>query len=286
MQLSERAMLVSLTMRKWTARRIDKKVTQEVHAKHGTKSNVGRYNKCLIDPEAESFVKIEQLDNQIRDYHYKHTLPWTMDGVQILSSEMFFEYAEQMGRFSSQRRDLVDAFIAEFPALVRKAKADLNGMFRESDYPSEYQLRGRYEFDYKVMPMPEAGDFRVSLGDTQVKAIRQQIEENQKRAAEQAMAELWDRLYQPVKHMATTLADAASAKRSKNSLVDNVAEIAGILPLLNIGGDQRLNALAQEVSNELTQHHASVLRNTDAVRTEIASKADEIARRMAAIMGE
>ena len=48
MNLSDRALLVQLSISQWTARKFDKKVTNDVANTHGVASSAGRYNKALL----------------------------------------------------------------------------------------------------------------------------------------------------------------------------------------------------------------------------------------------
>ena len=69
----KRAMLVELTIRQWTARKHDRKVSREVDQGHGAQ-NAGRFNKQLIAKDA--LEKIAKKAGAIREFHYAHTLPW------------------------------------------------------------------------------------------------------------------------------------------------------------------------------------------------------------------
>src|ERR1700758_3811169 len=95
--LSERAMLASLNIRRWSASRTDKKITSEVAAQHAVKEKrAGKYRKNAIDVEALSFVAVGTAAGDLRTKHYFYTLPWSQDGSRILPSAMFVEYSEEM----------------------------------------------------------------------------------------------------------------------------------------------------------------------------------------------
>jgi hypothetical protein len=49
--LSRKATLVSVNVSQWTARRLDRKVTDEVNRQHNAAKDAGRYNKLLIEAE-------------------------------------------------------------------------------------------------------------------------------------------------------------------------------------------------------------------------------------------
>ena len=46
--LTSRAMLVELQVSQWTARKYDRKVSNEVAEQHGAEHDMGRYNKNLL----------------------------------------------------------------------------------------------------------------------------------------------------------------------------------------------------------------------------------------------
>jgi len=58
---------------------------------------------------------------------------------------------------------------------VENAKVRLGGLFRSEDYPRVEELRSKFSFETKVMPLPDAGDFRVTLGDEEKERIKRQI---------------------------------------------------------------------------------------------------------------
>ena len=73
MDLSDKAMLVRLTISQWSARKYDKSASQEIIVNHHAKPDAGRFNKLLVN-QAE-IKKIEKIANTARIYHYKVTLP-------------------------------------------------------------------------------------------------------------------------------------------------------------------------------------------------------------------
>lgn len=72
--LTEKAMLVRLSISQWTARKYDKKISREVASLHNTSSDAGRYNKVLIAKQA--IEAIQKIVSESRTYHYINTLAW------------------------------------------------------------------------------------------------------------------------------------------------------------------------------------------------------------------
>ena len=73
--------------------------------------------------------------------------------------------------------------------------------------------------------------------------------------------DLWFRMYEVVSHFAKRLGDPDA--RLYASVFMKVAEMAEILPKLNITNDPALNVLAEQVKTQLCQFSVSSLRDND-----------------------
>ena len=66
--LSSSAMLVELNISLWTARKLDKKVSNDVDISNSTRTKAGNYHKNLLAGD-ESLSAIQKLAGFIRTYH-------------------------------------------------------------------------------------------------------------------------------------------------------------------------------------------------------------------------
>src|SRR3546814_5363729 len=66
----------------WSARRIDRKATEEINEKNNAANDAGRYNKLLVDSKA--LAGIQSAISAARAFHYSRTLPWQDDGARLL----------------------------------------------------------------------------------------------------------------------------------------------------------------------------------------------------------
>lgn len=64
--LAEKALLVTLNISQWSARKYDRKVTEEVNDTHQAK-DAGRFNKLLIDKT--HLDEIQKIVNEARHFH-------------------------------------------------------------------------------------------------------------------------------------------------------------------------------------------------------------------------
>jgi hypothetical protein len=280
--IQERAMLVKLNISQWTGRKKDKKITKETNAFYGASDASGYYSKALIPKQA---VKpISQVVSTARAFHYENTLPWGDNGERLLPSKNYLDYTRKMHEFANQFDDQVRIFLEAYPELISRAKQTLNQMFDEQDYPDIHKLETRFAFATQITPVPSAEDFRVDLAQEEVSAIRQQIEHQAQKAQADAMASLWQRLYDVVSKMADRLDEEGAVFR--DSLVNNIKDLAALLPRLNIAEDPDLERLGNYVSQRLCTVPPDVLRKDPAVRKETADQANAVLRRMDYFMGE
>lgn len=285
--LCSRAMLCSLSISMWSARKHDPDASQEIAQRHGAQADAGRYHKVLLPKEA--LAEVQKIVSDARQEHYFMTLPWDDNGYRVLPSAAYMDHTEKMRELSKRFTPAVEALAKEFGNLVEQARVRLGGLFRSEDYPSPDELRSKFSFATKLMPLPDAGDFRVTLGDEEKERIKRQITATVEASLQVASRELWLRLYEAVNH----LADRLSAYKVtgvgvehpfRDSVVTNLVKLVDVLPKLNVTGDPELDRLASEVRASLLVDPQE-LRKSESIRSETAKNATAIATRMAAYMG-
>jgi DNA-binding transcriptional regulator/RsmH inhibitor MraZ len=151
------------------------------------------------------------------------------------------------------------------------------------------ELRARFSFETKVLPLPDADDFRVSIGDQDRERIKRQIAESIQASLRVGTRELWQRLYKVVSHLSARMSEYNAAQdgskpRLYDSMITNIVEIVDVLPKLNIAGDTELDRMASEIRRSLVVDPQE-LRKSETMRSDTAKAAVDIAQRMAAYMG-
>ncbi len=288
--LASRAMLTTLRIRQWSARKLDRKVTDEVNAAHHASADAGRYNKSLVAKDA--LAKIQTVANGARDFLYSQTSPWGDDGPRILSAKQYLHFTAGLAAKRDEFADAVSAFVAAYPATVADARTRLNGLFNESDYPAPADIAARFSFDTEILPIPDSADFRVDLAQGQADDIRAAIEARTADVLQNTLRDAYARVADAVGKMAEKLSayKQASAKGERSegvfrdSLVDNVRELAAILPALNLTDDPNLAAVADRITRELTAVDAEHLRIDARARATVAASAAAIAAQVGAYM--
>ena len=277
--LNDRAMLVQLSIRQWTASKRDKRASRKVTDDNRVLDGMARVNKDLIlSPELDA---IHSLSGHIRTVFYQNTLPWAMDGAQILASQNYLPYINEFRTDKAQWDKLLDVFCKAYPLLRVKARGQLGSLYDPNDYPDVEQVRDKFSIDLAVMPVPST-DFRVAIASDELERIQKDLEQRLKNTQAAAMKEAWQRLFDRVQKIQEKLADPKAIFR--DSLIENAQEICSLLPRLNFMDDPQLEQMRQEVE-------AALLIPPDALRTNVttrentAEKAKQIMDRMSVFMG-
>jgi hypothetical protein len=296
--LSAKAMLCSLSISAWSGYRYDREASEEIADIHGADKDSGRFNKRLVPrKELEEITKMIGLAR--RDHEFV-TLPWSDNGYRVLPAAAYMEHNETMRKHAADFNAAVSRLEARFEILVTN-QSRLGSLFKIDDYPGmrnengtlrfvfPNELRERFSFETKVLPLPDAEDFRVAMGDDDRERVKRQIADSIQASLRVGTRELWQRLYKVVSHMSQRMTEYNQAKvgekpRLYDSMITNVVEIVDVLPKLNIAGDTELDRMASEVRRALVVDPKE-LRKSETVRSDTAKAAVDIMQRMAAYMG-
>lgn len=281
--LASRAMLVDLTISKWGNSRQDKQAGNIVAQTYSSDAKLGHYRKSLINPR-----HVEPLNKKLGEIYLEHrrrTLPWLDTGARILSAAGYLDYTSYLRGAQVELDTLLTDFEASYQSYVLEAQASitgLGGLFDPTLYPAPSEVRGLYGVSYRIAPLPDAGDFRVELADSEAERIRQSIAQGAESAVNLAVRDVYARVESTVGKMAEKLASYTGGKEGafRDSLVENIRELADVLPSLNITNDPALDAITDRIKRELCPVDPDALRKDDLTREETAKAAQSILDQM------
>lgn len=270
----KRSMLVELTIRQWTARKHDKKVSQEVDQGHGAK-NAGRYNKQLIAKDA--LEPIAKKAAAIRAFHYTRTLPWGNNGQRLLPAKFFMDYRNELIKHRDEFSRLVDTFMGGYPLLVNDARIRLGSLYDPAEYPPASEVRRSFGVEFDIFPVPTAGDFRVEVANEERAEIAAQIEA----ATQERQANATKACYVRVRDVLQRMKQQCVAGKTRitDSLVEDARDLTGMLDDLNIAGDPELTRLNAEIRRDLLVD-VDDLRRSPKTRQAVGDRASQLLESM------
>ena len=287
--LSNRAMLTSLNISLWRARKLDRKVTAEVNLLKNAADDACTVSKALVAKEA--LADIKTIVHEARAFHYENTLPWDNVGWRILPSANYQKWTDRMRELNQEFEAAVLTFVMNYPSFVTQAETALNGMFDPDDYPNATKVANAFKFDTGSQPIPDGSHFVLDLGQEELDKQAAKLDERVQVATEAAIGDLWTRLHDGVSHMAERLhaydVDTKTGKvtgKFHDTLVGNLRDLCNLLPVLNITDDPRLEAMRKKVKTQLTKIAPQNLRDDPLARDKLAAAAEKIAGQMGAFM--
>jgi hypothetical protein len=281
MSISSSAVMCDLSISVWTARKLDKKVSEEVDTMKGTTVRAGNYSKNLLAGSA-SLDNIVKHASSTRLWNIQQTLPWSDTGTRLLPTRNFMGHKTGINDRRNEFNALCDTFYADYPNLVTSAVARLGAMCDLSEYPPVDVVRTKFRFALEYSPIAEAGDFRIDAENGMKEELMQQHADNLKAKEEAAMGDLWKQLHGVLLHMSGSLADVKTEsgdvthRRFRSTLIDNALSQCSLLTKLNITNDPHLEMARQELERTLSGVHVETVRDSADARNTVKSKVDAI----------
>lgn len=278
--VAARAMLVSLHVSTWSARKFDKAATSKVNTDHKASQKAGRFNKHLL-AGAEEHEQLISACEAARELHYSQTLPWSDKGSRLLPTKNFMEYTKVMRKQFGIMDARLETFVAAYPTLVEAAEKQhtaLGQLFNRAEYPRALDIKRRFSWSLKFDKVPD-GDIRVDLPEDVLAEISAEARASAADRVKEAMDGAWERLHEAVARIhKATHGDGIV----RSTLIENARNVCDVLARLNVADDAELEGMRQRVEKELAQLDLEDLRKDDKVRKDTAKKAKKIMDAMSA----
>lgn len=292
MSITDSAMLATVSISQWSARKLDKKATKDAIDANKAAQHAGRFNKSLLG--RDSLAEIQNVVSRARNDFITLTLPWSDTGTRVLTAVGHPNFMTKMRAHEYAFNAAVAKLVDVYPSYQEQARVDLGEMYNAEEYPDVRDIPKRFGFRVRIDAIPQSSDFRVTasqVSEEEIAAIRADIEQRGRDNIRDAMREVFQRIAETVGHMSEKLKDyqpGTEGKRAqstfKDSLVGNVIELVGLLPSLNLTGDPKISEFAHRMQSDLTFYDAKELREDSNARKLTADKAAAIVRDVSAFI--
>jgi len=274
--LKEKAVLIDLSICCWEARGEDKKITRETTERYNASADAGKWNKRKL--AKADLDRIQKAASRARTFHKENTFPWIPRGPSLLPVDHYFDYMKGIAKIQDEFFDAVGEFLPKYPELVEASRQRLGDTWKAEDYPPTSAIRRKFSFSTDVYPIPDSEDFRVSLSEEEMEAIKEELTALTENRLSSAMEELWKRLHQKVARMAERLSDPEN--KFHDTLISNLKEMTKRIPHLNLTDDVELDKLTTEIAYKLCAVSPKELRKEEDTRKAVSGEAEKILRRM------
>lgn len=277
MSISSSAMLVEMNISVWTASIVDRRATDKTTIDAGATADAGQFKKNLMAGTS--------LRKQIADYaalcrtwHIGRTLPWSDKGSRLLPTSMFLDYKKEVDARRAYFDSKVAEFIAEYPHLQTRAQAHLGDLYNADDYPSAEEMASKFAFRLVFSPVPEAGDFRIDVGNNELGELRAQYESAYDARVKDAMRSAWDKLHSTLTTVSDKLTEGEDGKTKlfHGTFVTNIRDMVELLSHLNVTGDPELERARRQLDKAIGTLDVDDLRKDVGARIDLKEQVDTV----------
>lgn len=274
--LENTAMLVSLSLRGIQSARKDKDTTAFVLRSQQAEQDAGNWTAKLWPKEA--LDPIRSIDTKIRAFFHYKTLPWTDSGQRILAAKSYTAFMDELRALRYSREHAVYDFLADYELWIDRARQMRGNAFDSTQYHTKAKAERRFKLEVEVSPLPSAADFRITLRDSEMIRLQEELTDRIATAEATAKREMFARIAAPVADLLTKLTDPDT--KLTEATFNAVRAIAVAIPEINLWEDPAIEALRRQLAT-LTDLHAEDLKNSRSDRTRAAAKASSILATMA-----
>lgn len=192
--ISAAAMLGSLNISVWEARKKDKGIEQEIATSKGARSKRSTSVHKHLFADCAPLEAIKSLRGEARTWFNKYTLPWDDHGKRLFTTSNYFELMQDAANYEQRFQKLVSSFLSVYQTEVSKQAFERGAMFDRNEYPDVSEVAKKFSFTVDTSPVPMAGDFRVDIGQIALQELQERLTTANELRINAAMGDVWERV--------------------------------------------------------------------------------------------
>ena len=275
--ISSAAMIVDFNASVWTARKKDRKASEDVTDANHADKGVANVSKNLLGNCAE-LDAVQKFAANVRNMHYSMTMPWSDNGSRLLTTAQYFKYHEAMTDLQQEFYRLVEEFLQVYEWMIIKAQDKLGDMFNRDEYPTRAGLESKFAFRMAYIPLPDSGDFRIDIGNEGMVQIQTQYEAQYAAQIKGAMNDVWKRLHDNLTTLVRQLDvnEEGKGNRLFDTVFDGALALTDMLRTCNVTGDSQMEAMRLKLEQAFTKNNQPVnlhqIKNSPTLRANTQEK--------------
>ena len=286
-KLSDKVVLVKLTMRRAALTKRDNFLTDKVQRQEGDAS-LTVLTKLFRNRDS-AINQILCKYNEIYAYHKKQTLPYVDAGPRLLPNELYFDYTQEMRKRIADVDSLLDTYMPMYDQLVNddvmyRNSGHMAGRANASEYPTAEQFRQATSVEMRFQPMPDARHFLFDLSEEDEASFKRAEDE----ALMAANADMVGRMLKPLGALVTKLSEYQGAKNERfhNSLIDNVIDGCDTALRLAINPSQELRDTVAFIKDQAQKMLTTVevVKGSAIARANAKHELELVAKRLEGLM--
>lgn len=269
MTIHSKALLLRCTISKWDGAIRDVTASKQFMKAHNMDENAGVFNKYLISRSALNPIDKAAMD--IRRFHQRMTIPWTLDGVGLITNDKLFEYTQGMRLYKEAFNNAVQNFLTHYEIHISDAERRLGDRFVRTEFPTKSQLAAKFEVNISPLPVPSSGHILIDLTETGMDAS--QIDREVEQATDKAMQRMWTSINVRLSQLCNVLDDPEH--RLHRSHFDMLKDYVDKLEEFNLFDSEHFKKFIAFIRTNILGVPIDDIRHDLGVRQDVANRVRE-----------
>ena len=279
----------SFTCGVWTAKKTDKKATQQVENTNNLK-NVGEFKKSLMTDNM-ALKKLNYYNGKARNTHYSMTMACGGNNEYIIPMKDLPEYVNTMSDFKNKFYDWKDKFMNGYTDnkgvqhdgyrhAVIEEKLRLGALHNSNDYPTVTEMDSKFHMSYAIEPVPDS--FITDLEESAANQINDIYQQQHRERMKKFSDSVWAETRKNIEKLRDALNYAGEAKKSnpdfkifKESTYTHVQRTVEVLERFNFTGDANMQTVQKILRNAMSGKSADMLKHNESLRLDTKKALDE-----------
>jgi hypothetical protein len=272
MSLADKALVIRVNSRAWTARRFDRELSDGVTAGAQAVTGAARVNNYLMAGADNELKAINSIVREVRDYIDANTVPWDNAGGRLITPKAWVSMKGVLDEFMRAFHNAVATFVVMYPMNLSKAQVNLGALYDATQFPHQDDLHRLFALDVRpeALPLAAPSDPRYGMNDAELSALRTTIETTVNAKLEESLSLQWKRLREEAErlHNVTAPRDGRRAPIFETT-VEKLSHTARVLRDMNITDNAELNATCDDILTALAGVSAESLRTSATQRDSV-----------------
>ena len=227
--------------------------------------------KKLLDTSHPAFKAVTTVRGQIMAFWRGISLPYPEPGIRLIRQDDIGAFTLQLTTLKAELGEAVDSLDRHYAELKRAARGRLGSLYNEADYPASLRDLFGVEWDFPSVEPPEyLRQLSPHLYQEECRRVQQRFDEAVRLAEEAFLGEL----AKLVGHLTERLSGSEDGKPKvfRDSAVENLSEFFGRFRQLNIGSNDQLDQLVDQVQSIVRGVNPQELRDKNSLRQYVATE--------------
>jgi len=233
-----------------------------------------RMSKDLIE---RAYLKpLKSAAHAGKDAINRWSIPFEIRGVHFVPNGLVRQVVDVVREQEQVFRGKVEEFMSHYREYVAEARQRLGGNFISEEYPSEAEIREKFDWRIKVMSM-SSPDHMEQLDPQLFQQAQADFQREMSEFRQTAMDTLRSRFAETVGHLVNRLTPNADGKRKifKDATIQNMRDFLTDFEALNLTNDGSLAEQVERVRGLMAGVEPGDLRDNAAFAERLAGQMDE-----------